>query len=150
MPLIFPDANLLLYAEDAGSLHHEAARNWWDGVLSGNDPVCLSWEVMNAYLRISTNPRIHEAPLSLEEASARIESWIRQPCVRIIRPLTDHWKHYSQLLKEAQATANLVPDAHLAALSMSHGCILYSSDHDFAKFTSIRWINPLVGRPPRT
>jgi toxin-antitoxin system PIN domain toxin len=141
--LIFPDANLLLYAEDAGSLHHEAARTWWDGVLSGTAPVCLCWEVINAYLRISTNPRIHEFPLSLEEASSRVESWLDQPCVRLIHPLTDHWKHDQRLLREGQATANLVPDAHLAALSQSHGCTLYSCDHDFARFPSLKWVNPL-------
>jgi len=141
--LIFPDANLLLYAEDAAATPHEAARNWWDQALSGTTPVCLCWEVINAYLRISTNARIHEAPLSLAEANARIESWLNQPCVQIIHPLKNHWQIYRQLLEEAQATANLVPDAHLAALSKSHGCTLYSSDHDFVKFASIKWINPL-------
>ncbi|MEM0966389.1 MAG: TA system VapC family ribonuclease toxin [Verrucomicrobiota bacterium] len=141
--MIFPDANLLLYAEDAESQYHEAARHWWDTALSGSAAVCLCWEVINAYLRIGTNPRIHEAPLSLEEASGRINSWLDQPCVRVIHPLNDHWKQFCQLLMEAQATANLVPDAHLAALCKSHGCTLYSSDHDFAKFTSIKWVNPL-------
>ena len=31
--MIFPDANLLLYAEDSLSKHHEAARDWWDTAL---------------------------------------------------------------------------------------------------------------------
>lgn len=147
--MIFPDVNLLLYAEDAGSHRHEAARTSWDGVLSGTKPVCLCWEVLNAYLRIGTNPRIHAVPLSLREATSRIESWLAQPCVRIVRPLENHWQHYRQLLEEAQASANLVPDAHLAALSMSHGCTLYSTDYDFARFRTIRWVNPLadVERP---
>lgn len=31
--MILVDANLLLYAEDSLSEHHEAARAWWDGLL---------------------------------------------------------------------------------------------------------------------
>ena len=37
--MILVDANLLLYAEDSLSEHHEAARLWWDAQLSGSDPV---------------------------------------------------------------------------------------------------------------
>lgn len=37
--MILVDANLLLYAEDSLSEHHEAARSWWDAQLSGADPV---------------------------------------------------------------------------------------------------------------
>lgn len=48
-------------------------------------------------------------------------------------------------MEEAGVTGNLVPDAHLAALAVEHACILCSTDGDFARFTSIRWQNPLKG-----
>lgn len=35
------DANLLLYAQDSLSEHHEPARAWWDAQLSGSRPVGL-------------------------------------------------------------------------------------------------------------
>jgi predicted nucleic acid-binding protein len=35
-------------------------------------------------------------------------------------------------------------DAHLAALAIEHGLQIYSTDSDFARFPSLRWINPLV------
>ena len=44
--------------------------------------------------------------------------------------------------------ANLVSDAHLAALAVEHNCTLYSTDHDFARFRSVQWKNPL--RQPET
>ena len=53
--MILVDANLVLYAEDALSPQHEAARTWWDAQLSGASPVCLSWGVLCAFIRISTN-----------------------------------------------------------------------------------------------
>jgi predicted nucleic acid-binding protein len=40
--------------------------------------------------------------------------------------------------------ANLVHDAHLAALAIEHGLTLCSTDGDFARFPGLRWINPLT------
>jgi uncharacterized protein len=47
------------------------------------------------------------------------------------------------MLIEGQAVANLVPDAHLAALASEHGCELISTDTDFSRFPGIKWKNPL-------
>jgi uncharacterized protein len=40
--------------------------------------------------------------------------------------------------------ANLVPDAHLAALALEHGLTLCSTDGDFVRFPALRWRNPLA------
>jgi predicted nucleic acid-binding protein len=37
-----------------------------------------------------------------------------------------------------------VPDAHLAALAREHGLTLVSTDTDFARFSGIRWLNPVA------
>jgi hypothetical protein len=47
------------------------------------------------------------------------------------------------LLASAGVQANLVPDAHLAALAIEHGLLLCSADTDFARFPDLRWLNPL-------
>ena len=47
------------------------------------------------------------------------------------------------MLREGQATGNLVSDAHLAALAIENGCVLYSTDADFARFPRLKWKNPL-------
>ena len=142
--MIFPDANLLLYAEDSLSKHHESARDWWDSVLGASDPVHLCWPVVNAFIRIATNPRLHERPLTPEEAIERVESWLQQPCVSVIGPTENHWPLFQSQLMESGASGNLVSDAHLAALAIEHACTLYSSDQDFARFPALRWINPLI------
>jgi hypothetical protein len=49
-----------------------------------------------------------------------------------------------RLLAAAGGAANLVPDAHLAALAIGHGLELCSSDGDFARFAGLRWTNPLA------
>ena len=141
--MILIDANVLLYAEDSLSPRHRQARVWWDHRLSGTDPVCLCWTVLSAFIRISTNPRAFERPLSLEQSFARVSSWLAQPCVRIIQPTERHWPVFQQMLKDGQAVANLVSDAHLAALAVEHDCELISTDADFARFPALRWKNPL-------
>jgi len=141
--VILVDANIPLYAEDSLSEHHEVIRTWWDAQLSGSEPVALCWPVLTAFLRISTNPRILRRPLTLREASARVQSWLDQPCVRMVEPTDNHWEIFQRLLQEGRATANLVSDAHLAALAVEHNCTLCSTDADFARFKSVKWFNPL-------
>jgi uncharacterized protein len=142
--VILVDANLLLYAEDELSPHHVRAREWWDAQLSASAPVCLCWTVVGAFIRIGTNPRVFENPLSLDQALARVQGWLDQPCTRIVSPTERHWMVFQQMLRDGQATANLVTDAHLAALAVEHGCELISTDADFARFSGLRWRNPLT------
>jgi toxin-antitoxin system PIN domain toxin len=141
--VILVDANLLLYAEDSLSQSHEASRLWWDLQLSGAEPVCLCWPVLNAFLRIATNHRLHRRPLTLDEAIARIQSWFEQPCVQVIGPTDQHWAIFQRLLRSANATGNLASDAHLAALAVEHNCELQSTDSDFARFVGLKWNNPI-------
>jgi toxin-antitoxin system PIN domain toxin len=140
------DANLLLYAEDSLSEHHEAARTWWDAQLSGSEPVALCWPVLNAFLRIATNARLHQRPLTLKEATERVQSWFNQSCLRVIQPTEAHWKIFQQTLRSGNAVGNLVTDAHLAALAMEHNCVLQSTDADFSRFQGLKWKNPIASR----
>lgn len=141
--MILVDANILLYAQDQLSPNHTAARKWWDIQLSGASPVCLCWTVLSAFIRISTNPRVFENPLSLNQTLSCVQSWLDQPCLRIVYPTSRHWTVFRNLLLEGQAVANLVTDAHLAALAIEHGCELLSTDADFSRFPSVKWRNPL-------
>ena len=142
--MILVDANILLYAEDSLHPRNQQAREWWDGQLSQTETVCLCWTVLSAFIRIGTNPRVFEHPLSLEQALARVQSWLDQPCTRVVRPTERHWTVFQQMLTDGQAIANLVTDAHLAALAIEHGCELASTDSDFARFPKLKWRNPLA------
>ncbi len=142
--MILVDANLLLYAEDSLSEHHAAARDWWDEQLSGSEPVGLCWPVLNAFIRIGTNTRLHRRPMTLKEATDRVESWFQQPCVRILQPTDEHWSIFQEMLHGGNASGNLVSDAQLAALAVEHNCVLCSTDADFSRFRGLKWKNPLA------
>jgi predicted nucleic acid-binding protein len=43
---------------------------------------------------------------------------------------------------------SLIHDAHLAALAICHGVEVCSADADFARFTEVRWHNPVAEAAP--
>ncbi len=140
------DANLLLYATDARSPRHEAARAWLERQLSGGETFAFTWIVLLAFLRLSTNPHVFVRPLSPDRAFDVLDRWLGQPCVVIVHPGDRHPAVVRQLLRPLGTAGNLVNDAHLAALAVEHGAELNSCDADFSRFSGLRWINPLDSR----
>lgn len=49
-----------------------------------------------------------------------------------------------KLINELDVRGNLITDAQLAALAIEHGVLVISVNSDFARFSEIRWMNPLV------
>ena len=137
------DVNLLLYAVDEASPHHEVARPWLEEALSGAETVGLAWSVLLAFLRLSTNPRMFESPLSLDRAFDLVRSWLGRASVAVVEPTSDHLDRLQELLRPLGSAGNLTMDAHLAALALEHGAELCSADADFSRFPGVRWINPL-------
>lgn len=137
------DTNLLLYATDERSPRHKAARAWLERQLSGEDPVAFAWAVLLAFLRVSTSHRVFERPLPSDRAFDVVDRWLAQPCAVIVHPGGRHAALMRQLLSPLGTAANLVSDAHLAALAIEHGAELNSCDNDFSRFSGLRWVNPL-------
>lgn len=140
--MILIDTNLLVYAADSTSRHYEIAGNWLDEQLAGTARVGLAWGTMLGFLRIVTNPRIFREPMSMTAAWDRLDAWLDAPCVWVPTPTPRHASILRDLLVPG-ASANLVPDAHLAALAIEHGLTLCSTDRDFGGFPKLKWLNPL-------
>lgn len=142
--MILIDANLLVYAHVSSFAEHEPARNWLDSQLSGNSQVGLPWHSLLAFLRIVTNPRVFQKPESMVEAWTQVEAWLDREMVWTPEPMERYRGILGELLAGAGMQANLVPDAHLAALAIEHGLLLCSTDGDFGRFSNLRWQNPLA------
>ncbi|MDH3404644.1 MAG: type II toxin-antitoxin system VapC family toxin [Acidobacteriota bacterium] len=142
--MILVDANLLLYAHVRNVPQHEAARRWLDGRLNEGPRVGLPWPSLLAFVRIASNPRIFERPLSVGRAWEQVTSWLALEPVWIPAPTDRHRLVLGELLGGAAFGANLVPDAHLAALAIEHGLTFCSTDGGFARFAGLRWSNPLT------
>ena len=141
--MLVPDINLLVYAYNKDSPHHEAARHWWERCLSGNEPVGLSWIVILGFARVVSNRRAVATPMAVGEAFAECRRWLARPNARILAPGPSHLDVLEGLLRGPAISSSLVMDAHLAALAIEHQAELHSNDWDFARFSGLRWRNPV-------
>lgn len=138
------DANILLFAVDEESPQHRQALDWLAAQLNGDRRVGLPWESLSAFLRICTHPRAARKPLEPLAAWRVVQDWLAVPTVWIPRPTDQHADVLERLIQRYRVAGNLIPDAHLAALAIEHGLELCSADTDFARFSEIRWHNPLA------
>lgn len=137
------DLNVLLYAVNSGSPHHAPVRGWWERVLGEDDTVGLPWIVLTGFLRVATSPRIFPQPLDPKAAIGKVDAWLALDNVRVVREKEIHWSALRELVAGTGTAGNLVTDAHLAALAISHDATLASCDADFGRFKALRWENPL-------
>lgn len=137
------DANLLIYAVDSASRENAVASEWLETTLNGDRRVGIPWQTIGAFLRITTHPRITTNPLSAEVAWSYVDKWLAADPTWIPPATLATATVFASITAQTPVTANLVPDAQLAALAIEHGLVVYSADTDFARFQDVRWINPL-------
>jgi uncharacterized protein len=139
------DPNLLLYASDEDSPHHEAARKRLHELAAGPVLLYLFWPVVMAYLRIATHPRIFDRPMEPAQARANIASLLGRRHVRCPGEDAGFWTVYEQTVSDDTIRGNLVPDSHLVALMRQHGVrTIWTADRDFRRFNGITPRDPLA------
>ncbi len=139
------DANLLLYAVNADAPEHPAAKAWLESVLNGPRRVGIPWESLTAFLRIATSPRVFARPLAPDVAWSVVSAWLAAPVTWVPVATDRHHLVLEELFAKYRPSGRAVPDTHLAALAIEHGAEILSADTDFARFSEIRWRNPLAG-----
>jgi uncharacterized protein len=142
--VILLDANLLLYAAVESFDQHEVARHWLDDHLNGTARVAFPWPTVLTFVRIASNPRVFERPASVADAWQRVTDWLDCQTSWIPEPTERHREILDGFMRTAVTSAKLVPDAHLAALAIEHGLTLCTTDGDFARFSGLRFENPLA------
>jgi toxin-antitoxin system PIN domain toxin len=136
--LVIVDANVLLYAVDRASAHHDSARSWLDGSLAGTEAVGLAWIALLAFIRIGTNASILPTPMTPDQATGQVEAWLGAPAAVVAHPTPRHASLLRGLLRDTGTAGNLTTDAHLAALALEHGADIVSYDRDFARFPGVQ------------
>ncbi len=122
---------------------HAAAREWLDDRLNGGTRVGLPWSSLLSFLRLVSNPRVFARPERIDRAWQQVEEWLDCDVAWVPAPSSRYREIFARLVAEVGPTANLIPDTHLAALALEHGCSVVSTDGDFARFPDLRWENPL-------
>jgi toxin-antitoxin system PIN domain toxin len=138
------DVNLLLYAYDEGSPLHDRAKRWLTRQFNAPERTGLAMQTVLAFVRLTTNARIFEQPLLIDEACTIVSDWLARPSVLLLEPTDRHWSLFVELATSSQSRGPLVPDADLAATAIEHGATLCTHDRDFARFEGLRLEYPLV------
>jgi toxin-antitoxin system PIN domain toxin len=136
--MVIVDANVLLYAVNRASVHHDRSRMWLDAALQGAEAVGLSWIVLLAFIRVGTNASILPTPMTPDEATEQVEVWLGAPAAVVAQPTARHASLLRGLLRDTGTAGNLTTDAHLAALALEHGADIVSYDRDFARFPGVK------------
>jgi uncharacterized protein len=137
------DANVLLYAYNDDVPEQRPVALWLENLLANGEMIGLPWLTLWAFIRISTNPRLWPRPRSAAEAVSIVSKWVDEPGTVVLHPGPAHARILEKLILQYRVSGGLVTDAALAALAIEHGATLASADRDFARFTELRWVNPL-------
>jgi uncharacterized protein len=141
--MLLLDVNLLLAAHREDHPDHVPVRRWFDGLLLKEESFAVPAMIWTSFLRLATNRRIFSVPTPLNDAFGFVEAIVGQPNHLAIRPGSRHLDLVKQLCVEGDAVGDLVPDAVIAALALEHGAAVATLDRDFARFASVKHLNPL-------
>lgn len=143
--MIAVDTNILVYAHRRDTPDwHEPAKACLEQLGSGRAPWGLPWSVAHEFVAVVT--RLKHRPATLGEAIDFIERLVHtDSCVPLAEP-PGYLPRFAELATAGRATGLLVFDARIAATCLAHGVReLWTADHDFGRFPSLRTRNPLVG-----
>lgn len=119
------------------------AGSWID--VRGDEILCLTWQTVMGYLRISTHASIFDEPLPHAVAQENMRSLMNRSHVRMLSEGPDFWDCYTEAAGQTPVRGNFVADAHLAALLKQNGVVrLYTTDKDFRKFDFLKVLDPFL------
>lgn len=141
--MILPDVNVLAYAFRREAADHERYATWLTEVAAGLDDLAIVDSVLVGFVRIVTNPRIFEDPAPTAEALRFVDVLRSAGRARPLHATEATWSAFASLAHgDRQVRGNLVPDAWLAALAVTHGCRLATADRGFSRFPGLDWFDP--------
>ena len=139
------DTDVLLQASDTGAPRHHAALDFLQARARGPELFCVPWLTLTNYLRIATHPGVFSRPLAPVSARANIDSLLALPNVRALGEGARFWECYAEVTRGVVVRGNLVQDSHVVAILLEHGVpLLYSTDADFKKFSTLRVCDPFA------
>lgn len=138
------DVNVLVHAFRKDAPGHAVSRIWLDDARRGPEPLGVPSVTASGFVRVVTHPRVFKEPSPPAEAIGFVDSLLEGPAVELIEPGRRHWPIFGELVSSMRLRGNDVPDAYLAAMAVEQGGTWVTSDHGFARFRSLRIVDPLA------
>jgi uncharacterized protein len=136
--LILPDVNVLIYAFHQEGQGHAEHFSWWESVLNGEEFFGISRQVLNSFVRITSQRTVYDPPYRMEDIFAFCDDVLSSPVHRLVEPGRRHWKIFRDLCLTTGVRGNLVQDAWFAALAIEHDCEWITHDTDYRRFPGLR------------
>ncbi|WP_437584302.1 TA system VapC family ribonuclease toxin [Paramicrobacterium sp. CJ85] len=141
--MILPDVNVLVYAFDEASPHHEEYSRWLTSTLSGREELALFDPVLAGFVRIVTHPRIMVRPADTRVALEFVDILATAPRARWIRSSSEIWATLNDFVThDAGIKGNLIPDALIAAAAIANGARVATADRGFSRFPGVQFFDP--------
>lgn len=141
--MILLDVNVLVEAGHRDAIRHEATAAWLTETLGGDRPVGLADAVLVGALRVLTHRKVFADPATPVAAWAFIDAVREAPAAHPVTATEATWRRLGHLLgTDDGLRGNLVPDAWLAALALSHGAAMATRDRGFARFPGLSLVTP--------
>lgn len=140
--MIVLDVNVVVYAIRREFPRHQEARTWLGQTLVGPEGVVASDEVLASAVRLLTHHRVLQSPLTPTEAIAAADAVRSAPAVVHPDVPADRWARFNDLVDRLGLRANDIPDALLAATTISLGARLATFDRGFHRFPRLEVIEP--------
>ncbi len=129
-----PDVNVLVAAARLEHPYHETAFTWLERAVnerSNNQRLTLLPGVIAGFLRIATNRKIFPVPTPIDAAVGFIDDILDSARVMVLSNARE-WPQLRGLCLQKSLTANMIPDAWIAALVLEHGEVLATFNSDFS------------------
>lgn len=139
------DTNVLLYAADEDSEHHEPCRRRIEDARRNPSPTFLTWSTCYEFLRASTHRWVFRSPWTPTEARGFVAALVESPGIALLLPTRRHAAVLEQTVAELpDVRGNQMYDLHTAVLMREHGVSrICTRDTGFHRFPFLTVVDPL-------
>ena len=139
------DTNVLVYAADEASPHHERCYERLNTWRERADAWFVTWGILYEFLRVTTHPKVMRKPWKSREAWSFVEALLASPGLAVLVPTERHAAVAARVIEEIpNLSGNLIHDAHTAILMREHGIRrIVTRDTDFHRFPFLEPEDPL-------
>lgn len=144
--MILPDVNVLVYAFRESAPEHLSYSTWLNLTRQRGEELLLPDAVLVGFMRIVTHPGIPFPMVSIDRASSFISALRADPNSREVEDSGAVWAQFARLIADDRGVrGNVVPDAYLAAVAISHKARMATRDRGFSRFPGLQVFDPATG-----
>jgi toxin-antitoxin system PIN domain toxin len=143
--VILPDVNVLVHAFRESAPEHPTYASWLNTCRESGVELLLPDAVLTGFLRVVTHPGVPSPPAAMSRAVAFTTALRKDRNSRGVDDTSVVWKQFARLVADDRGIkGNVVPDAYLAAVAISHKAQIATRDRGFGRFPGLRWFDPVA------